>query len=65
MYGTELRNQARQLENEIETKLVAFSKLGKDANREHYGYVCLNLGEPLGIATRFVLLIMAGVVFLW
>eukprot|EP00041_Stephanoeca_diplocostata_P007629 m.110010 g.110010 ORF g.110010 m.110010 type:complete len:232 (-) comp16968_c0_seq1:438-1133(-) len=34
---TEMRNQARQLENEVETKLVAFSKLGKDANRENYG----------------------------
>lgn len=29
----ELRNQARQLENDIESKLLAFGKLGKDANR--------------------------------
>lgn len=35
MYVTDLRKQARLLENDIDLKLVAFSKLGAGVNTPH------------------------------
>ena len=55
----ELRKEARQLENELEMKLVSFSKLGngqvRDFGREGYDMIskCLRMLETIVIANLY------------